>query len=201
MNFIQALQVFDIASDRFADMTADELKEIYRAQAKAKHPDKNGGISSEFINLKEAYLLLSVLVQENTGRQLVMLDKEEILNRYQKDTKKIYEGLIKQYQSINRIREDVNMTLSAFESRKSELEGEVSTEIEKLEKSYHRNWFKKILFFLPHMSEAEFWHNYHELVEKQSEALRNVETDLFKKTAMIYGEGINEILEILDTSL
>ena len=51
------------------------------------------------------------------------------------------------------------------------------------------------------MTEAEFWQSYHELVEKQSEALRNVETDLFKKTAMIYGEGINEILEILDTSL
>jgi DnaJ domain/BSD domain len=196
-----ALSIFGLEEAQLGFLTPTEIKEIYRKLAKEKHPDKKGGDSSAFIELKDAYLILSTITQQNTGRELVALDKDEILNRYQKDTTKLYKTITEQFQSISKIRTEVDDLVSDFEQKKKELEADLNSTISGLEKKYKKNLFQKIFFFLPHMSEKEFWETYHDLVNKQTTKYKNLDFELFKQMAIIYGEGLNQISEILDKNL
>lgn len=201
MTLDQALVIFSIDETQLHYITPDEIKEAYRKLAKEKHPDKAGGNNKEFVKLREAYLIVSSIVQQNTGRALMALDKDEILSRYQQDTTKLYKTISEQFQSISKIRSEVEVLISDFETKKKELEGELSTAIVDLEAKYKKNLFQKVFFFLPHMSEKEFWQTYHDLVNKQTSKYKNLDFELFKQMAIIYGEGLNQISEILDKNL
>jgi DnaJ domain len=201
MTLDQALQTFAIGEDQLHYLTPEEVKEMYRQLAKQKHPDKTGGNSRQFIELKDAYIMISSIVQQNVGRSMIALDKDEILNRYQQDTTKLYRTITEQFQSISKIRTEVEDLIYEFENKKKELEGELNSAIETLESSYKKTLFQKIFFFLPSMSEKDFWETYHALVNKQTNKYKNLDFELFKQMAIIYGEGLNQISEILDKNL
>ncbi len=198
MNLLQALQLFDINQEQLSYITPIELKESYHKLAKIKHPDKSGGDSSEFIALKDAYLLVSTVVQENTTREMVSMDREEILNKYSNDTKDLHVKLINQYQSINKIRSEVERLISEFETKKKDIESELDSSIEELEKKYKKTIWQKLFFFFPTMSENEFREYYNELLQNQTLKLKDLDFELFKKMNTIYGRGLNEISETLD---
>ncbi len=201
MTLDKALLLFGLSEAQLSYITADEVKEIYRKLAKEKHPDKSGGDSSQFIDIKDAYLILSTFAQSNTGRALVMLNKDEILHKYQEDTTKLYKTITEQFQSISKIRLEVEALIEDFENKKKELEDNLSGSIEELEARYKKSLFQKIFFFLPSMSEKEFWDNYNKLVENQTDKYKNLDFELFKQMAIIYGEGLNQISDILDKNL
>lgn len=201
MTLDQALQTFGIGEDQLHYLTPDEVKEMYRQLAKQKHPDKKGGNNRQFIELKDAYIMISTIVQQNVGRSMIALDKDEILNRYQQDTTKLYRTITEQFQSISKIRTEVEELISEFETKKQELEGELNSAIETLETKYKKTLFQKIFFFLPSMSEKDFWETYHALVNQQTNKYKNLDFELFKQMAIIYGEGLNQISEILDKNL
>ena len=201
MTLDRALEIFNLTEPQLSYITVDEVREIYHKLAKANHPDKNGGNNGQFIDIKDAYLILSSFSQSNTGRALVTMDKDEILHRYQQDTGKLYKTITEQFNSISKIREEVEVLVADFEVKKKGLEGELNDVIGELEKRYKKNVFQKIFFFLPHMSESEFWDTYNSLVETQSDKYKNLDFELFKQMAIIYGEGLNQISEILDKNL
>jgi hypothetical protein len=201
MTLDQALKIFVISEDQLHYVTPSEVKEKYRQLAKQKHPDKTGGNNRQFIELKDAYIMVSTIVQQNVGRSMIALDKDEILNRYQQDTSKLYKTITEQFQSISKIRTEVEDLISEFEEKKKELESELNNAIEDLESKYKKNLFHKIFFFLPHMTEKDFWETYHELVNNQTSKYKNLDFELFKQMAIIYGEGLNQISEILDKNL
>jgi DnaJ domain len=201
MTLDQALQIFGISEDQLHYLTTNEVKEKYRQLAKQKHPDKTGGNNRQFIELKDSYIMISTIVQQNVGRSMVTLGKDEILNRYQQDTSKLYRTITEQFQSISKIRTEVEDLITEFEAKKKELESELNGAIEELEAKYKKTLFQKIFFFLPHMSEREFWQTYHELVNRQTSKYKNLDFELFKQMAIIYGEGLNQISEILDKNL
>lgn len=196
-----ALSTFAIDEEQLHYITPVEIKEMYRQLAKQKHPDKIGGNNKQFIDLKDAYILLSTIVQQNVGRSMVALNKDEILNRYQQDTTKLYKTITEQFQSISKIRNEVEDLIGDFEDKKKDLEQELNGAIEELESRYKKTLFQKIFFFLPHMSEKDFWETYHDLVNKQTGKYKNLDFELFKQMAIIYGEGLNQISEILDKNL
>lgn len=201
MTLDRALEIFNLSEPQLSYITADEVREIYHKLAKSNHPDKNGGNNGQFIDIKDAYMILSSFSQSNTGRALVTMDKDEILHRYQQDTGKLYKTITEQFNSISKIREEVEVLVANFEVKKKGLEGELNDVIGELEKRYKKNLFQKIFFFLPHMSESEFWDTYNKLVEKQGDKYKNLDFELFKQMAIIYGEGLNQISEILDKNL
>lgn len=201
MTLDEALNIFSISESQLDYLTSSEVKNLYRKLAKAKHPDKKGGNNQQFIKLKDAYLIITVIVQQNTGRALVALDKDEILNRYQQDTSKLYRTITEQFQSITKIKTEVEVLIDEFETKKKDLETDLNDSIKDLELKYKKSLFQKIFFFLPHMSEGEFWRAYHELVNKQTSKYKNLDFELFKQMAIIYGEGLNQISEILDKNL
>jgi hypothetical protein len=198
MNLLQALELFNISQEQLSYITPQELKELYHKLAKIKHPDKSGGDSGEFIALKDAYLLISTVVQENTTRDMVSLEKDEILNRYSSETKDLHLKLINQYQSINKIRNEVEKLINEFEQKKKEIEIDLDVGVEELEKKYKKKFWQKVLFFLPSMSESDFREYYNELLQDQTLKLKELDFELFKKMNTIYGKGLNEISETLD---
>jgi DnaJ domain len=201
MTLDNALSLFGLSEAQLSYITVDEIKEIYRKLAKEKHPDKSGGDSSQFIHLKDAYLILSTFAQSNTGRAMVMLNKDEILHRYQEDTTKLYKTITEQFQSISKIRQEVEILITEFEQKKKDLENDLNGSIEELENRYKKTLFQKVFFFMPSMSEKEFWDSYNRLVESQTDKYKNLDFELFKQMAIIYGEGLNQISDILDKNL
>jgi DnaJ domain len=201
MTLDRALQIFALVEDDLLYSDSDQIKQIYRKLAKEKHPDKAGGDTQSFNELKEAYILLSVMVQENSGRQLVALDKDEILNKYQIDTRKLHNSLTSQYRSINKIKNEVGDLIAEFEERKKTLENDLNSSVEDLQNQYKKNLIQKIIPFWPSMSESEFLVKYNDLIADQSKECESLDSELFRRMAEIYGEGLNEISEIIDDTL
>lgn len=201
MTLDQALQIFELAEEDLLYFDSDQVKQIYRKLAKEKHPDKAGGDTRSFNELKEAYILLSVMVQENSGRQLVALDKDQILNKYQIDTRKLHNSLTCQYRSINKIKNEVGELIAEFEERKKALEGNLNQSVEVLQNQFKKNLVQKIIPFWPSMSESEFLEKYNNLISDQSKECEILDSELFRRMAEIYGEGLNEISEIIDETL
>ena len=201
MTLDQALQIFGLAEEDLLYFDSDQIKQIYRKLAKEKHPDKAGGDTRSFNELKEGYVLLSVMVQENSGRQLVALNKDEILNKYQIDTRKLHNSLTSQYRSINKIKNEVGELIAEFEERKKTLEGNLNESVEELQNKFKKNLVQKIIPFWPSMSESEFLEKYNNLITDQSKECEILDSELFRRMAEIYGEGLNEISEIIDETL
>lgn len=197
----QALLIFGLVEEDLLYFDSNQIKQIYRKLAKERHPDKAGGDTHSFNELKDAYILLSVMVQENSGRQLVALDKDEILNKYQIDTRKLHQSLTQQYRSINKIKSEVGDLIAEFEDKKKNLEGSLTDSVQILQNQYKKNLIQKIIPFWPSMSESEFLERYNNLIANQSKECEVLDSELFRRMAEIYGEGLNEISEIIDETL
>jgi len=85
-----------------------------------------------------------------------------------------------------------------FEKRKKLLQNELESEIAKLEKKYSGNAFQKILFFLPKMSEEDFWKNYQTKVDEYAKMHTELDIDFFKDMLSTYGKGLNKIGESIN---
>ncbi len=204
MTLKKALQIFGL--DDLSGVTKDDLKNIYKKLAKTKHPDSTGGDVDDFIELQEAFNTLVKYVHHPNGsnRDLASLTKEEILEKYFEDTKILQQKIddfqshfSQQSQIMDEIRQKIETLIADFEARKRKLRADLEREIAKLEHKYSENIFKKILFFLPKMTEEEFWEIYKEKVSKYSKKHLELDVDFLKEMLSVYGDGLNKINQSL----
>ncbi len=200
MTLKKALQIFGL--EDLSGVTKDDLKNIYKKLARTKHPDSSGGNVDDFIELQKAFNTLIKYVHHfnENNRDLASLTKEEILEKYFEDTR-ILQKKIDDFQSrfneqsqiMDEIKEKVENLISDFEARKRKLRADLEREIAKLEHKYSKSIFKKILFFLPKMTEEEFWETYKERVNKYSRKHLELDADFLKEMLSVYGDGLNKI--------
>jgi curved DNA-binding protein CbpA len=209
MNLHKALKIFDLKNIDF--LSLEELKKIYRKLAKEKHPDRSGS-DSQFVELREAYLFLYARVKQDeleratkvSKNSLKELSKDEILNKYYHDTKDLQikieeyqENFDGQAETLEEIKSQVEQIITKFEEKKAKLRSELEIEIAKLEQTYSSNFLRKLFFFLPKMSEDEFWQKYHSKVQKYSRKDADTDVSFFKEMLSVYGDGLNEISKII----
>jgi hypothetical protein len=200
MTLKQALQIFDL--EDLSGVTKEDLKSQYKKLAKAKHPDSSGGKDQDFIELQEAFNTLSKYVHtdKGTGKDLTNLSKEEILDKYFEDTKVLqkqisdFKGTFKQQNQImDEIKSKIEELISDFEEKKAELRADLEKEVSKLEKKYSDGIFKRLLFFIPKMTEEEFWSTYRQQASKYSKKHLELDVEFLKEMLTTYGEGLNKI--------
>lgn len=200
MTLKQALQIFNL--EDLSGISKEELKNLYKKLAKSKHPDSSGGRDTDFIDLQEAYNALGkyVTLDKGSGKDLTTLSKEEILHKYFEDTKELqnkittFQGTFKQQNQImDEIKQKIEDLIADFETKKSELRADLEKEVAKLDKKYSDNIFKKILFFVPKMTEEEFWSTYKDQAAKYSKKHLELDVEFLKEMLTAYGEGLNEI--------
>jgi len=200
MNRQKALDIFELTN--LDGLSLDSLKTLYKKLAKNKHPDQ-GGSDNEFIVLKEAYgFLQDEIKAQKLSTDLKEFGKEEILDNYNQD-KKSLENKITLFQKtfdnqiviLNNVKSETQEILEKFENQKKGLQKELEEKINRLEKNYSKGFLQKLLFFLPRMSQDEFWVKYKYQVEIYSQKYTELDIQFFKKMLEIYGDGLNEIAE------
>lgn len=210
-----ALKNFQI--DSLEGLDQPKLKKIYYKLAKEKHPDRKNGSQEDFIKLRESYLFLSTELDKRAliktdGKSkkgsLSSLSKEEILDKYYHDTKdlelKLEEfklNLKEQDYTLNKTREKAEQEIQKFKVYKDDLKKNLEQEIKNLEKNFKPNIAQKMLFFLPKMSQEDFWINYHKIVKKYSKKDNEIDIDLFKKIIEIYGNGLTDMSDYISQTL
>jgi len=212
MDLKKSLKIFSLESS--AGLDQDGLKKLYYKLAKDKHPDRKDGNQEDFIELREAYLFLSTEVEKRsltktkTSTGLSNLSKEEILDKYYHDTKdlelKLEEfklNLKEQSSTLNKTKEKAEKEIDIFKVTKDDLKKNLEKEIEDLEKNFNTGIAQKILFFLPRMSQEDFWIEYHKKVKKYSKRDSEIDVQFFKKMLTIYGGGLTDISEYITDSL
>jgi|694.fasta_scaffold113119_2 curved DNA-binding protein CbpA len=203
MTLQKALEIFNIKS--LEEISKDEIKKIYRKQAGLKHPDKEGGSSQEFVELRQAYLyILSHYPNKEikkTGKDLKELSKDEILDKYFQDTRELqvkvdlYESVTNtQIAVLDTVKTEAEDILARFEMRKAELKKELDKNVSELEKKYNPGFFARLIsLFQNKMSEEEFWEKYHFEVQKYSRKDAELDVEFFKEMLTTYGGGLNKI--------
>ncbi len=207
MNLEQALEIFDLKS--LSGLTSKSLKNLYKNLAKAKHPDQ-GGNTSEFVKLREAYLFLithvgpeeNLIIQNDTD--IKSLSKEEIIDKYFQDTEALRTqintfqiALSEQVHNLDQIRLQIADTSKEFDSKKERLQKEFETKVASLEKVFTPSIWKKFFFFLPRMNEEEFWGQYHVQVEKYSQKNVDLDSQFLRDLLNIYGDGLNSVAQVI----
>lgn len=202
MDLGSALKIFEITD--LGGIDVDNLKFLYKNQAKKKHPDRNGGNAKEFVKLKEAYLILQkeALKNNSSGRKtriLANLSKEELLETYYNDTAKL------QFQ-INFLQEQVEETLQEtkfqveevikdFEYKKEFTQNEVRKSIEKIREEFNKSLIKKFSsFFLPNVND-KFLEKCDKLIKENSIKQAKLDMEFYKTLVNLYGESLNAISE------
>ncbi len=200
MTLKQALQIFNL--DDLSSVTKEDLRSTYKKLAKSKHPDSGSGKDKDFIELQEAFNILNKYVhtESGTGKDLSTLSKEEILDKYFEDTKGLqkkitdFQGTFKQQNQIMEdIKEKIEDLINDFEAKKTELREELEKEVNKLERKYSDGIFKRLLFFIPKMTEEEFWSTYHQQASRYSKKHLELDVEFLKEMLTTYGEGLNKI--------
>lgn len=209
MNLHKALKIF--ALKEVDSLNLEQLKSFYKKLAKEKHPDRSGS-DSQFVELREAYLFLYGRIKEDevekfskvASTSLRELSKDEILDKYYHDTKDLQikieeyeESFDGQAETLEQVRSQVEDIIGKFEEKKAKLRSELEIEIAKLEQTYNSNFLRKLFFFLPKMSEDEFWQKYHLKVQKYSRKDSDTDVSFFKEMLSVYGDGLNEISKII----
>jgi len=181
MDLKTALSIFKLEAPDQIDLAG--LKVLYKKLARLKHPDLSGGDTKEFIKLKEAYHVLEDIVPEKIEKsedketnnfptvfytkisenELVKLTKEELVSRYLSDTQTLSTeiSVLKQDQKqrqlvVKDIKQEVQGLIDKYDQDKTKLQSDLELQISQLEKAYKGNLYRKLLFFLPKMSESEF---------------------------------------------
>jgi hypothetical protein len=200
MTLKQALQIFDL--EDLSGVTKEDLRSLYKKLAKARHPDSSGGKDQDFVELQDAFNTLGKYVHtdQGSGKDLTNLSKEEILDKYFEDTKVLqkkitdFQGTFKQQNQImDEIKTKIEELITDFEEKKAELRAELEKEVSKLEKKYSDGIFKRLLFFIPKMTEEEFWSTYREQASKYSKKHLELDVEFLKEMLTTYGEGLNQI--------
>ena len=198
MDFSKALKIFSL--DSLENLTHKDLKSRFKKLAKETHPDQ-GGDHYEFIELKNAYdLLLSKIKNIEPITDLTTLAKEDILNKYYEDTGNLLariDELEKKEENNTKILESIqveaNTILDSYQQKREMLKIEFETLVDRLEKKYKGNFFQKILFFLPRMSESKFWDVYDNYKNNFSEQDSKLNIQTYKELVGIYGKGLNKL--------
>lgn len=208
MTLKQALQIFDL--DDLSGVSKDDLKALYKKLAKTRHPDTSGSSEKDFIELQKAYSVLNkyVTANANGSKDLSNLSKEEILDKYFADTKVLQKQITsfqqtfqQQNQIMEEIKKKIEELIADFEQKKAKLKADLEKEVAKLDKKYSDNIFKKILFFIPKMTEEEFWSLYKEQAAKYSKRHLELDVEFLKEMLTTYGEGLNNISRIVDSQI
>lgn len=203
MNLVKALKIFQV--EELTELDLDILKTKYHAFAKRAHPDKQGGDSKAFVELKEAYHLLQDILRDvivenyKTQKTQSNLSKEEILANYYRDTNSL------QFR-LSLFHDEARHTLAETKAKFEDVWTEFQTEREKLQqeletslnllKLQNRNWLKKAMgiFRSNHISyEAQYQNRLNEFQQKYNE----LDIRYFKQALEIYGNGLNRIHEVL----
>lgn len=202
MTLEDALSVFSLKS--LDGVNLSSLKGLYRKLAKKTHPDNEGGSHDGFVQLREAYILLSNNLEEETdnsqSRVIKKMSKDEILAKYNHDIKDLqlkldsYQDIIdEQLKTLDFIKERVSTIINKYENQKTTLKEELEIEIKKLEKQIEPKVLSKLLFFLPQMSEDEFWNKYNQNVGKYTRKNTDLDQQFFKYMLEAYGNGLNDV--------
>jgi uncharacterized protein YukE len=204
MNLVRALQIIGIGS--FEELTTYELKARYRKLAKEKHPDRQNGSHKEFVALREAYVFLSKELEKNqpVNSDLQTMTKDEILSKYFAETRELnlrVESLEDSVQNqivvLHDLKQSVEEVIQEFEASKQSLQNQLDKEIQDLQSQFEPNLIQKILFFLPRMKTEHFWQMYNQKVAEYSKKNQKLDYEFNKKLLEIYGEGLNEITDIV----
>jgi len=203
MNKEKAYKIFGFEDSQIFSLA--ELKKRFRKLAKEKHPDSEGGNDKDFLELKDANSYLEEICKTwniSDSTDLKTLSKDEILKKYYDEKDKMENVLgayritvSKQTEIIQALKGKVKGLINDFEKRKEILQKELESEIAKLEKKYSGNVMQKFLFFLPKMSEQNFWKKYQIKVDEYAKMHTELDIDFFKEMLGTYGDGLNKIGE------
>ncbi|NJK71665.1 MAG: hypothetical protein HC932_05510 [Thermales bacterium] len=136
------------------------------------------------------------------------LSKDEILNRYFKDTQSL-ENQIEIYQDnlddqtevIINVKDNVKKLLDEFEEEKTYVQKQLEKELQKLERKYNPGLFRRLLFFIPKMSDKEFKQEYQSKVDQYSKKYSDLNVSFFRLMLTSYGDGLNRILMKLPNNI
>lgn len=221
MDYEKALKIFELES--LDKITFNDFRVLYKKFAKQKHPDTKSGTEKEFVKLREAYVLLSehgefadehsddekkkssknaLKISKKSKKQLNSLTKDEIINKYFKDTRKleneieVYRGYVDNQETIiTKIKKKVKKITSDFDKEKDILKADLKKEIRKLEKERSPSLLERIFFFLPHRQDEEFWEKYNTHLEEYSTKYAELSISFFKLMLTCYGDGLNKITQ------
>jgi curved DNA-binding protein CbpA len=205
MDLKEALKILGLNS--VEGVYEDDLKKAYRRLALEKHPDKSSGSNEDFVKLREAYLLLFSKVEKRDDLQvpkvqdLTALSKDEILDKYFQDTKALqlrvenFKNLAtNQIKTLTEVKDGAEDVINKFEVLKTGLRSELDQVLATLEKQVNPSFFKKFfLFFLPRMSEDEFWRKYNTQIQHFTRKDAEIDVEFFKELLTLYGSGLNDI--------
>jgi hypothetical protein len=213
MDYEQALEVFEL--EDLETTTFNNFRKLYKKLAKQRHPDTKDGSDKEFVELREAYVLLSeygdfadfeeenpnaIKLSKTTKNTLKSLTKDEIIKKYYKDTQNleneidVYKGFVEnQEHIITRIKHRVSKITKDFDHEKDLLKKDLKLELKRLDIKYRSNNWRKVLFFLPSNSEKEYWENYNKQLDEYSAKYSELNTSFFKLILTCYGNGLNKI--------
>ncbi len=213
MDYEKALEVFELES--LNSLTFNDFRVLYKKLAKQKHPDTKSGSEKEFVKLREAYVLLSeygefsdeqkkhknaLKISKKSKNHLKSLTKDEIINKYFKDTRKlenevgVFKGYVENQETvISKIKRKVKKITSDFDKEKDILKSDLKKEIKKIERQHKPSIFHRILFFLPQKNEEEYWDEYNKHLEEYSTKYAELSISFFKLMLTCYGDGLNTI--------
>jgi len=203
MNLEKALQIFDLADLTEIDLLT--LKELYRKKAKTKHPDKKGGSNKDFVELREAYLILTADLKSRgittSSRQLKTMSKEEILTQYYRDTT----GLQLKIEEMANLQKNQEAGLEKTQlqvdslQRKYQLKKERNKhDLEKKINQLSQRFFKKFLFFSFRVNEKKFWKEYQKLIHKYQFRDKEIDIEFYQNIIDSYSNGLNQIVKSIN---
>ena len=212
MDYEAALEVFGLES--LEETTFNDFRILYKKLAKKRHPDTKDGSEEAFVELREAYALLSeygefaevelnpnaIKLVRPSKNALKALTKDDIIKKYYKDTVKlsnqieVYRGYVRKQESvITKIKHKVQKITADFTTEKALLKKDLRKEIRVLDKQYQPTLLNKIFFFLPSKSEREYWDRYNKQLDEYSARYAELNISFFKLILSCYGDGLNRI--------
>ncbi len=203
MNTQTALELFGYSEINEFDL--ESLKSKYKKLAVKKHPDKSGGSHSDFIELREAYVVLLEFAQQNTvdlqAQSIRTLDKDELLKKYFEDTnelqieiKSVQSTLLANVETLSGVKKKAHFAVTKFERRRERLKSELESEMVLLERIIQPPLLQRLVFFFwPQPSEKYFWQQYYKYVQTYTRKDLDLELAFYKDMLSIYGEALNKI--------
>jgi curved DNA-binding protein CbpA len=200
-----------------------ELKKRYRARAKQKHPDKQGGSRDAFVELQTAYQHLKKILESaedelakirkaiieehmeleeaELERRLRIIDKSELLNKLIESEKRlvVHEAILKkQSEFLSETRDFVEEIVDEYKEKQSSLRIELTTILDQLEVEYKPNVVQKVMFFLPRPNYNEFLERKEGLMSQFHTLSVDLENQLSKEIVKIYGEALNHLTNTIE---
>jgi len=204
MNLVKALSIFQVTE--LTELDLDILKTKYHAFAKQAHPDKKGGDSRAFVELKEAYHLLQDILRDvmvenyKTQKTQTNLSREEILANYYRDTNSLQFRLSlfhdEARHTLAETKEHFEEVWKEFQVERQKLQKELEISLDLLKKQ-NRNWVKKFMNLFA-SSDTSYDKLYQNKLTEYEQKYNELDIRYFKQVLEIYGSGLNRIHDVLD---